>query len=400
MITQMIQKNLSSILAGLGLYLLTTGISYAAFNSFVSESAPTSLTSPVGNISPKEKPKYKVDPALPRDQVCPLNGVKYTTKEREDWQTRRPLAAMIENHEEARPQSGLSRADVIYEAIAESWVSRFMGVYYCNTPFENIFLAPVRSARTYYVDWVSEYDALYNHVGGANRYTDNAEKTDPRADALGQIDRYGIKDMDLLASGIGYPNCYRNPDRLDHPVATEHTVVCQTEKIYEIAKKRGWTNVDEDGISWDKNFVKWTFKDDALEADRGTVNTIKLVFAEGYEKYDVEWNYDKLTNSYKRKSGGVVHLDLETKEQLSAKNVVVQLTKVMGPVDDNGHMLYTTIGSGKALIFLDGKVTVGSWAKKTRISRTQFYDALGKEIAFVRGLIWIELLGTEKQVIY
>jgi hypothetical protein len=397
----MTSTKLASLFSGIGLFLLVTGISFGVFNKISASSGQSTITSPVGtSISPKEKQKNKVDPSLPRDQVCQLNGLKYTQKERDDWATRRPLAVMIENSQEARPQSGLSRADVVYEALAEGWVTRFMGVFYCNTPFENIFFAPVRSARTYYIDWVSEYDALYNHVGGANRYTDNAEKTDPRADALGQIDRYGIKDMDLLASGIGYPNCYRNPDRLDHPVATEHTVVCQSEKIYEIAKQRGWTNVDEKGIAWDKNFVPWKFKEDASDADRGTLSNIKLVFTEGYEKYDVQWDYDKTGNTFKRKNGGEPHLDLETKEQLSVKNVVVQLTKVLGPVDDNGHMLYTTIGSGKAIIFQDGKAIVGSWSKKSRIGRTQYFDATGKEVEFVRGQIWIELLGTEKQVTY
>lgn len=385
------------ILAGLGLYLLTTGISYAAFG-FISTKGETEITSPVAKISPKDKPKYKVDPSIPKDQVCPLNGQMYTKQEKDIWEKRRPLAVMVENSEEARPQSGLSRADIIYEALAEGWITRLMGVFYCNTPLENITLAPVRSARTYFVDWVSEYDALYAHVGGANRIGVNADVTDPRADALGQIDAYGIKDMDQF--GIGYPDCYRNPDRLEHPVATEHTMVCFSDNLYKIAEKRGWTNVDNRGVSWDKNFTPWSFGNDAKESDRGTVANIKLVFSQGYEKYDVAWEYDKTTNSYKRLNGGVPHLDLETKEQLAVKNVVVQLTKLIGPIDDTGHFLYTTVGSGKALIFKDGKVINGTWAKKTRVGRTMFYDPTGNEIEFNRGLIWIELLPSEKQVTY
>lgn len=387
------------ILAGLGLYLITTGISYAAFGFIASRGqSPQSITSPVAKISPQNKPKFKVDPSVPRDQVCPLNGQMYTKQEKDIWEKRRPLAVMIENSDEARPQSGLSRADIIYEALAEGWITRLMGVFYCNTPMENITLAPVRSARTYFVDWVSEYDALYTHVGGANRIGVNADVTDPRADALGQIDTYGIKDMDQF--GIGYPDCYRNPDRLDHPVATEHTMVCFSDNLYKIGEKRGWTNVDNRDVPWNKNFTEWQFGNDAKEGDRGTVSNIKLVFSQGYEKYDVVWEYDKTTNSYKRLNGGVPHLDLETKEQLSVKNVVVQLTKLMGPVDDTGHFLYTTIGSGKALIFKDGKVINGTWAKKTRVGRTKFYDATGSEIEFNRGLIWIELLPSEKQVTY
>ena len=392
------KKRLIPILTGFGLYLLTTGLSYAGFSLAKNGTISPAITSPVPKISPGQKAEFKVDPSIPKDQVCPLNGFKYTKKEKDVWETRRPLAVMIENSEEARPQSGLSRADIIYEALAEGWITRFMAVFYCNTPFENIIIAPVRSARTYFLDWVSEYDALYNHVGGSNRIGVNAELTDPKADALGQIDRYSIKDLDQF--GIGYPDCYRNPDRLDHPVATEHTMVCFSDNLYKIGEKRGWTNVDDRGIAWNKNFQEWSFKDDPAEDKRGTVSSIKLVFSQGYDKYDVAWEYDKTSNSYKRKTGGVPHLDLETKEQLSVKNVVVQLTKLAGPVDDNGHFLYTTVGSGKALIFQDGKVIIGSWSKKSRVSRTEFFDQVGQEIKFTRGLIWIELLPSEQQITY
>lgn len=389
-------QKISLILAGIGLYLISAGISYAGFSAWASKSDTSSIASPVAKVSPKEKPKFKVDPSVPRDQVCPLDGMKYTKQEKDAWEKVRPLAVMIENSDEARPQSGLSRADIVYEALAEGWITRLMGVFYCNTPMENITFAPVRSARTYFVDWVSEYDALYNHVGGAGRCPDDT--VDPRAKALCQIDQYGIKDMDQF--GIGYPDCYRNPDRLDHPVATEHTMVCFSDNLYKIAEKRGWTNVDDKQIPWDKNFKEWLFKEDAKEGDIGTTNKIKLVFAQGYDKYDVVWNYDKTSNSYFRENGGVSHLDLETKKPLSAKNVVVQLTKLTGPVDEHGHFLYTTIGSGKALIFQDGKAILGTWSKKTRVSRTLFYGPNGKEIELNRGPIWIELLPSEQQVTY
>ncbi len=385
------------ILGALGLYFVTTGISFAAVNLLRGGSTLT-ITSPVAKVSPSPKVKYKVDPSVPRDQVCPLNGVKYTKNEKEVWDGRRPLAVMVENSDEARPQSGISRADIVYEALAEGWITRMMAVFYCNTPFENITVAPVRSARTYFIDWVSEYDALYNHVGGANMIGGNEAVTDPRVDALGQIDRYGIKDLDQF--GIGYPDCYRNPDRLDHPVATEHTMVCFSDNLYKIAAKRGWTNVDNRGVSWDKNFTAWSFKEDASESDRGTVNSAKLVFSEGYDKYNVIWDYDRANNVYKRINGGVPHIDLETKEQLTAKNVVVQLTKLVGAVDDLGHLLFVTIGNGKAVIFQDGKVTVGTWSKKTRVGRALYYDGTGKEIKFNRGPVWIEILPGEKQITY
>lgn len=385
---------LINIMMGLGLYLLSTGISYAAFN--LSQPPSGDINSPIINISPGQKPKFKVDPSVSRDQECPLNGVMYTKQESDIYEKRRPLAVMIENSAESRPQSGLSRADIVYEAIAEGWITRMMGVFYCNTPMENIIFAPVRSARTYFVDWVSEYDALYNHVGGAGRCADDT--VDERAKALCQINRFGIKDLDQF--GIGYPDCYRNPDRLDHPVATEHTMVCFSENLYKIAEKREWTNTDEKGIAWDKNYRQWQFKDDPKEAERGTTGNINIVFAKGYDDYDVLWSYDKTTNSYKRSTGGKLHLDLETKEALMAKNIVVQISEITGPVDDHAHILYDTLGSGKALIFQDGKAIVGSWSKKSRIGRTVFSDSVGKEIEFTRGPVWIEVVPSEQQVSY
>lgn len=393
---KIIANKILLIVVYLGLYFITTGISFIIF-SRAKYTQPEPIDTTI-STTPGKRAKFKVDPAIPRDKVCPLNGAKYTKKEADVYAKRRPLAVMVENSEDARPQSSISRADIVYEALAEGWITRFMGVFYCNTPFENMPIAPVRSARTYFIDWVSEYDALYNHVGGANRRGDNAEKTDPRADALGQINRYGIKDMDEF--GIGFPDCYRNPDRLDHPVAVEHSMVCFSENLYKIAEENGWTNVDEEGIPWDKNFVAWKFKDDREKSQFGSVNDIKVVFSPGYEKFDVEWKFDPKTDSYKRLNGGKPHLDQESKEQIMAKNVVVQFLKLQGPVDANGHFLYGTTGTGKALIFQDGDVIVGRWVKPSRVAHTKYLDSQGQEVVFNRGLIWIENASSEDNVTY
>lgn len=388
------KNNLYKLLIGFALYFISTGVSFAAFN--LSHPGSGQIASPLLNVSPSGKASYKVDPSVPRTEVCPLNGVKYTKQESDIYDTRRPLAVMIENTTEARPQSGVSRADIVYEAFAEGWITRWMAVFYCNTPMENIVLAPVRSARTYFVDWVSEYDALYNHVGGAGRCSDDT--VDNRAKALCQIDKYGIKDLDQF--GIGFPDCYRNPDRLDHPVATEHTMVCFSENLYKIAKDRGWTNVDERDIPWDKNFQEYQFKDDPKVSDRGTTDNLNIAWAKGHDDYDASWAYDKETNTYTRSTGGKLHLDLETQKPLTAKNIIVQLSDITGPVDDHEHILYDTIGTGKAIIFQDGKVIVGKWSKKSRIGRTLFYDNVGKEITMTRGPIWIEVVDSENKLTY
>jgi hypothetical protein len=374
---------------GIALYLVSTGISYGLFSTLgkreIKTATPTTLAVP----SRKPQRHFMSDPSIPRDQMCPLNGEMYTKQEKEIWDKRRPLAVMIENHAEARPQSGLSFADVVYESIAEGGISRFMAVFYCGISTGNVLIAPVRSARTYFLPWVLEYDALYNHVGGAGNCSDDT--VDERAKALCQIDQWRIKDLDQF--GISFPTCYRNYDRLDHPVATEHTMVCQTDKLFKLASDRGWTNVDSKGVSWDKKFEPWKFKDDAKEADRGTTNSISFVAWKGYEKdYGVEWIYDRANNSYKRNNGGVAQKDLETDEQLTAKAVIIQFAKEIGPVDDHMHLLYNNTGTGTGLLFEDGKAEKVTWEKDDRTSRTKFFDPSGKEIQLTRGQVWIHML--------
>ena len=386
------KKILLSVALGLTLYLVSTGISFATFN-FLKARGVQEVTSPL----PGRESGFKVDISGPKTETCPLNGGKFTKAEREIWETRRPLAVMIENHGEARPQSGLSRADIVYEAVAEGGITRLMGIFYCGAAAKNLTLAPVRSARTYFLDWVAEYDALYNHVGGAGRCEDPT--VDPRAKALCQIGQYGIKDLDQF--GIGFPDCYRNPDRLPHPVATEHQMICLSDNLYEIAKKRGWTNVDENGIAWNKYFESWKFKDDAKENERPEAFSAEFTAWKGYEKeYGVRWEYDKVVNSYKRFNGGVPHTDLDGGEQLTAKDVVLQFAKETGGIDEHAHLLYQTIGEGKAVVLLDGKKIEGTWKKKERTGRTKFYDQYGREIEFNRGQIWIEILPTGTEIKY
>lgn len=373
---------------GLALYLVATGVSFGLF-SYVGRNvvpSPQQGKTPTPNGTQSH---FVIDPSLPKTEACPLNGRFFTKQEKEIWEKRRPLAVMIENHAESRPQSGLSSADIVYEAVAEGGIPRFMGVFYCGAAAQSVTLAPVRSARTYFLPWVLEYDALYNHVGGAGRCNDDT--VDDRAKALCQIEQYKIKDMDQF--GISFPTCYRNYDRLDHPVATEHTMVCFSDKLHTLASERGWTNVDAKGVPWDKAFESWKFKDDAEASQRGASFSASFVAWKGYDReYGVRWDWDPATNTYKRFNGGVAHTDLENKQQLTAKVVIVQFAKETGPVDTHAHLLYTNIGSGDGLIFQDGKATRVTWRKPTRTDRTKFFESNGKEVSLNRGQIWVEMV--------
>lgn len=388
-----------TIFGGLVLYLASAGVSYATFR-YLAGPVP-GLVSPISPLAIQEG-RSKIDLTAPKTEACPLNGDKFTVAERAIWEGRRPLTVMIENHQEARPQSGLSRADVVYEAVAEGGITRFLAVYYCGASAQDVTIGPVRSTRIYYLDFASEYGdyPLYAHVGGANDFQ-NTGDTDKRARALERIADLGwqrYNDLDQYA--VGFPVYWRDYERIGHPVATEHTMYSTTDKLWGVAHDRGLAASDDKGKKWDEDFLAWKFKDEADLGRRGEIDKIEFDFWSGYSEYAVKWQYDRGSNRYLRFNGGQEHRDLNNEEQLQAKTVVVQFMQEEGPVDRNKHLLYDTTGKGKALVFMDGQATEGTWSKADRRSRTAFTDSKGKEISFNRGPIWIEIVPLGKKVIY
>lgn len=382
-----VQKILVLIILGVVFYSLSASISYSLFKIAGSAGSSTKISSSVVSL-PTPFNTLEEDPKEPKTESCPLNGSQHTKKAQDYWSKRRPLAVMIENHTEARPQSGLSFADIVYEAVAEGGITRFMALFYCN--LSDVQIGPVRSARTYFLDWLGEYDALYAHVGGAN--------TPGPADALSQVIKYGVKDLNQFS--IGFPIFWRDYQRLGRSVATEHTMYSTTAKLWEVGAKRGWTATDSAGLKWDESFVPWKFKD---EKEGGSVANIKVNFWESQGGYDVNWIYDTTTNSYKRKNGGENHLDLNNKTQLAPKVVIVQFERESNANDGypgNVHLLYGTVGSGKALIFQDGNAVEGKWMKAGRTKRSKYVDQNGKELSFNRGQIWIQTVPEGSKVTY
>lgn len=381
------EKNKSVIIiSAIVLFLLSAGASFLFFKSSAANVVATPVPSPVVNSNGETV----FDNRLPKTQACPLNGVLYSTQQQQWWQKHRPLGVMIENHVDARPQSGLSKADVIYEAVAEGGITRFLAVFYCQDGGE---VGPVRSARTYFIDFISEYGnyPLYAHVGGANQ--------PGPADALGQLDTYGWTGYnDLNQFSIGFPTFWRDYDRLGHPAATEHTMYSATQKLWDLGATRGLTNVDKNGTSWDTKFVPYSFTSDAPVSARPASQTVHLEFWTGDPNYYVDWVYDPKTNLYKRFYGTTPQIDRDTNQQLTAKNVVI-LEMVESSANDgyenNVHLLYADKGTGKAVVFKDGKRTNGTWEKDSRTGRTTITDASGNEIKLDRGLIWFEILPTD-----
>ncbi|MCB9790966.1 DUF3048 domain-containing protein [Candidatus Nomurabacteria bacterium] len=306
-------------------------------------------------------------PEQPKTFESPLNGVLIDENRVDELKKKRPVAVMVNNHVAARPQSNLSKADIVYEALVESGITRYMAIYWSNDVNK---VGPIRSARQYYLEWLSPYDAIYIHDGYAS-------STDPKVDAGGNIYSYGIKS-------ISTQNAWRV---YDEGRVAPHNEYSSITAAWETAKKNGWDQLPE--------IDSWKFKNDATVESRGEKTEASIVFHQRLRNnglYDAKWVYEPGSNSYLRYIGGVEDIDHETNKQINAKNVVLQEMEMTPTYDEKAHIILTTIGKGKATILRDGVVINGTWEKTSRTSRTQFYDADGAKIEFNRGLIWISVI--------
>ncbi len=396
----MINKKTAFLIVFLA-FLLSAYTSYSYFSANEGR-----IFSPLSSYKPpSSNGENGISPDEPRTEECPINGEMLTKIHRQRWEERRPLGIMIENHKEARPQSGLSSADVIYEAVAEGGITRFLAIYYCK---DASFVGPVRSARVYFMNLLREYGnfPLYAHVGGANcdEETGSGCANGAPADALGLVRKLGWEVYnDLNQFGVPFPYFWRDPERLPGR-ATEHTVYTSTAKLWQFAKeKRGLSNVDEENEAWDTSFEKWKFKDDAKADERGSVTKISFGFWNAFASdFAVTWNYDASTNSYQRVNGGELQIDKNNGKPLSSKNVVIVFAKE-SPANDGyegGHLLYKITGSGDSIVFQDGKAIKGTWKKEDEESRMRFYNENNREISLVRGQTFVEILPIGNKVTY
>jgi hypothetical protein len=314
------------------------------------------------NISEIISPTKKED----NKKECMANGVRVNPS----YAQRLPLAVMVENHTDARPQVGLDKADIVYEGLVEGAITRFMAIYQCQ---EAEKIGPVRSARSYFLDWVRELGAVYVHAGGS-------------MEAWNRLASENILDINEFFYGSYFWREFKAG------IGREHVLFTKTTNLRQIVKEKKW--------SPSASFTLWKFKDDSPTptSEGGTVKKITIDFSQPL--WQVIYKYNPKTNSYLRFMGGQPHLDRLTQKQLNPKNVIIQFMQSWKS-ESYGHVLTTsfqTTGEGEAKIFLDGKIINGKWRKKDLDSRTRYFDENNKEVKFNRGQIWIEAVAVGTKV--
>lgn len=280
--------------------------------------------------------------------------------------TKRPYAVMIDNHPNAYPQTGLDHALVVFEALAEFGITRFMAVYAPGIGPDAPAIGPVRSARLYYVEWAMGFGTLYAHAGGSPQGLALAQSTDK------------IVNLDALHRGGG---AYfgRSKKRF-----APHNLFTSSADLASAAAKLKVADFNQPDVGF-------LFKADAPEEARPAAQSLSYFFL--YKQDSAGWTYDPATNSYLRLRRGKPARDAASGEQLRTRNVVVievKERKIAG--DKKGRIEQDVVGSGAAKLFQDGTAQDITWQKDSPAAPLRFLTADGNEVRFNAGQIWIVAL--------
>ncbi|MFA6105442.1 MAG: DUF3048 domain-containing protein [Patescibacteria group bacterium] len=267
------------------------------------------------------------------------------------------LGLMIDNHPDARPQSGLSQARVVYEVPVEGGITRFFALFDINDTVAKV--GPVRSSRPYFLDWLSEYgNTSYWHSGGSQ-------------EALDLIKQYKIWDVNEFYFG---PYFWRSAGK-----EAPHNLYTSSDK---------WQILISGTPHSVKDWQGWLFS--PILSESFTAADVTQLQIKYEKNYLVSWVYDAATERYLRYQNGNLVLD-ESGSQIFANTVIVQEMDVE-VVDNEGRKDISTIGRGDARVLMDGKSVRGYWKKGSRTERTRFYDAGNREIPLHPGKIWLEIV--------
>ncbi len=305
-----------------------------------------------------------------------IDGVLVSKDEANNW----PFAAIIENSVDARPLSGVNDANIVYEALAEGSITRFLCIF---SGSENISkIGPIRSARPYYVDIADEYNSLFVHFGGSPEALDRLSKG-----------YYNVTDL----NGIIYDGTYfwRDNNRV-----APHNAYTSTDLIN---KYKSDTGKDK----WFGDFSEWSFNDNKLDqsidkTNLQTANNVYIQYSDQTTSYNLNWKYDSEIDSYVRYyENNKVDTD-SLNNKITAKNVVIQFaTTSVIPNDDKLRKEMNLTEGGKAIMIRNGYSVTGYWRKNSLINRTKFYtniNGVEKEFEFNPGKTWVNIVPKDYKI--
>lgn len=283
---------------------------------------------------------------------------------------RPPLAIKVSNYIGARPQSGLSYADLVFEHYAEGGETRLTGVYYSQSPER---VGSVRSGRLIDLEIVPMFDALLTASGFSGG-------------VLKRIDAAPWKARNLSGPFIGPPMLVRVP--LDN-VAYEHTLFAVPAEIWQYAARQGISQPPmlTPGMAFDPSVPP------------GGVSASKAALDFGLSWTEVSWQYDPAAGRYLRMLAGEPHTDALNGQQIAVENVVLIgawhiETDIPEDSFGGGHLSVEIQiwGSGPLTLFRDGQRFEGQWTRSNPENMLAFTDANGGILYLKPGQTWFEMV--------
>lgn len=295
-----------------------------------------------------------VDPQTKQDDnTSPLTGLN--TDVAADT---RPVAVMVNNHPEARPQSGLSKADIVFEVLAEGSITRFLAIFQSEQPE---VVGPVRSAREYYFELAEMYDALYVYHGAAD-FIDE------------MIKQQGIEHI----NGAVYDNDGHIFKRESFRKAP-HNSYLQFDAVIDIAEQKGYQTT---GAVEPLFFLN---KEEAEQIDGEPADDLSIAYS---ASRIVQYEYNEDSESYNRSSDGEPTVELNTEEPIQAENVFIIETP-HEVIDDEGRRSIDLTSGGKAYLIRKGKVQEVEWARDEQ-GIIPIKD--GEPVGLVPGKTWVNII--------
>ncbi len=272
------------------------------------------------------------------------------------------LAIMVENQADARPQTGLPQADVVYECLAEGGITRFIAMYLSS---DAPVVGPVRSLRHYFGFLAGDYGADVVHIGASPEGF-----TWRDAMHLGHLDE-----------SAGDPGVWRVRSR-----PPPHNAYADTAADRGFLRDRGWQQ--------NRRWGPLLFSDHAPRGEEAA-QRIRLRFRPW--AYQVDYTWDPAQGRYLRFMEGGPHRDGASDEQIAPATVVVQFAQVDPIPNDEKLRLDVDLvdASGQLMVFSNATRREGTWSKAAPLDSTVWLDDRGNPIVIPPGPVWVEIVPLE-----
>jgi len=335
---------------------------------------------PTATVTPSVTPE-PIGPFTYPDNYNSLTGLPYPD---EASRARVNLVVKISNYPPiVRPQTGVNRADIVYEYEAEGGVTRFAAIFRSQMPE---LVGSLRSGRLMDMELMTMYRANLVYSGTSQ----------PIQKLFLQNYPYRLISPFIGdAQGDGEAGCTENPFcRIPQEgKAFEHTLFGNTRLMWDVATARG-TN---------KGYKAKGFAfSDVPEAGGEAINDI---FIDWYGQTDARWQYDPVSGHYLRYTDGVAHYDKGDGQQLWADNLVVIVVPHehrpdLFPAGANYESLEVQLWHHEdtflyqALVLRDGQLYEGYWDRPNRDDGTALFLVHGNNqpITLKPGRTWVSVV--------